>query len=136
MRMTHTNPLPPLHTHTHTLYRNLLISAVNNVMFSSPFMLLGPFSLSRAPSLPLLPGCPGDRVSERHFFPEAPLSLSHGFVQLALLTGSWMEERRGGESSQKASYTSLEDSGRAWRDFMIESKQAWGWLYFNSAGFM
>lgn len=63
-------------------------------------MLPGPSH--RAPSPPVLPGCPGDRVSERHFFPEAPLSLSHGFVQPAPLTGSRAAEKEGGKHLLKA----------------------------------
>lgn len=62
-------------------------------------MLPSPFS----PSPPFLPGCRGDRVSERHFFPEAPLSLFHGFVQAALLTGSIVYETQGGKRGSKTS---------------------------------
>lgn len=56
-------------------------------------------SLSHAPSPPPLPGCPGD--SERHFFPEAPLSPMALFSLLCWLAHQW--RRNGGGRSPKTS---------------------------------
>lgn len=77
--------------------------AVYSVMFASPSIHLGPFSV--APSPHFLPGCRGDRVCERHFFPEAPLylSLSCGFVQPALMADSMVWKTQGGKAAQRNS---------------------------------
>lgn len=57
-------------------------------------------SLSHAPSPPLLPGCPGD--SERHFFPEAPLSPTALFSLLCWQAHRWRRESERGEGGMWA----------------------------------
>lgn len=94
-----------------SLCRNLLFSAAHVVLFLlsfyAPQSLL---SLSGPPSPPFSAGCRGDRVRERHFFPEAPplsLSPSRGFVQPALPTGSTVCEAQGGTKGSKHLCTPL-----------------------------
>lgn len=74
---------------TDTLWRNPQISALNNVLLSSPFVLPAPVSLPCTLPASLT------RLSRRQwetFLPRSS-SLSHCFVQPALLTGSPVEER-------------------------------------------
>lgn len=117
---------------TYTLSRNPLISAVNNVLFSAPFMLCGPFSL-----LCTLPSSL-TRLSRRQwetFLPRSS-SLSQCFVQLALLTGSPVEEKQRRGGSLKTLCQSLVEGRRARGNFRNELRRVWDWAHFNSPGFM
>lgn len=92
--------------------RNPLISVVHILLLSSPFVLPSPFSPSfAAPSPPVLPGCRGDRIRERHFFPEAPfspsLSLSLSWLCSAC-SAHWLnyvQKNKEGNSVHKSLYT-------------------------------
>lgn len=80
------------------------------IMCCCPFPLCSPLlSLSRAPTPPLLPGCPGD--SERHFFPEAPLSPTALFSLLCWQAHRWRRESERGEGGGDASPKTLQASG-------------------------
>lgn len=105
---------------TDTLWRNPQISALNNVLLSSPFVLPAPVSLPCTLPSSLT------RLSRRQwetFLPRSS-SLSHCFVQPALLTGSPVEERewkRGGGGMRAPKLRKpLVEGGRAGREAGLE----------------
>ncbi len=73
-------------------------------------------SLSRAPSPSSLTRL-SRRQSQRETFLPRSSSLSHGFVQLAPLTGSPAEERRGGGNGPKTSASPPGEGRKAWWGF-------------------
>lgn len=87
-RMTQKKSTSPSHTHTKGILQSQLIMCCFPLPLCSVVL-----SLSRAPSPPLLPGCPGD--SERHFFPEAPLSPMALFSLLCWLAHRWRKDEEG-----------------------------------------
>lgn len=90
------------------------------IMCCCPLPLCSPLlSLSRAPSPPLLPGCPGD--SERHFFPEAPLSPTALFSLLCWQAHRWRRESEGGAGVPAPKLRKpLVEGGRAGREAGLE----------------